>query len=177
MKPDALIVIDVQQALIDDHPYGEQQLLHTLSVLLAECRAQSVPVIYVQHEEDGELAHGSRGWQVAGAIAPKDGEPRIYKRFSSAFRQTELHALLQSMRAQNLILCGMQTEYCVDATCKVAFELGYNVTVPHGGTSTYDNGPFKAQDLIAFYEKAIWADRFAQIRPLESVLGYIRGEA
>ena len=176
MKPDALIVIDVQNALLNDHPYQEEALLNNINRLLDACRTHGVPVIYVQHEEDeGDLAHGTQGWEIGLKIAPKQDEKRVYKRFRSAFKQTDLHEHLQRIGAKNLVLCGMQTEYCVDTTCKVAFELGYQVTLPREGTSTFDNRLFKASDLIKFYEYFIWSGNLAKTVPMDVLIKDITG--
>ncbi len=174
MKPDALIVIDVQKALVDDHPYQEETVLANIRNLIAACRSRGIPVVYVQHEEDeGGLVRDTEGWQVDNRIAPLAGDARFFKRYNSAFRGTGLHGHLQAIGAHNLLLCGMQTEYCVDTTCKVAFELGYNVTIPRGGTTTYDNRLFKAQDLIKYYEYFIWAGSLARTIPMDAALAEI----
>lgn len=176
MKPDAMIVIDVQTALIEAHPYREEAFLGTLQTLLTACRRHGVPVIYIQHEEAGsELEHGTAGWRIAQAVAPAPGEKVFAKRFNSSFRQTGLHEHLQSMGAKRLILCGMQTEYCVDTTVKVAFELGYEVSVPEGGTDTFDNGSFKSEDLLAYYQRRIWHNELATVTPVETLLLAIEG--
>lgn len=174
MKPDALVVIDVQAGLVDAHPYHEEELIGNIQRLLAACRTRQIPVIYIQHdEEDGELIPGSDAWQIAAPIAPQPGEKIFEKHFSSAFRKTGLHEYLQSIGAQNIILCGMQTEYCVDATTKVAFELGYDVRIPVGGTSTYDNGLFTGADLVKFYQWYIWHKRFAAVVPMDVLIAEI----
>lgn len=174
MKPDALIVIDVQKALVDDHPYQEDIVVGNIQSLIAACRGSGIPVAYVQHEEDeGGLVRGTEGWQIDSRIAPLAGDARFYKRFNSSFRGTGLHDHLQTLGVRNLMLCGMQTEYCVDTSCKVAFELGYSVTIPRGATTTYDNRLFKAQDLVRYYEYFIWAGSLARTVPMETALAEI----
>ncbi len=177
MKPDALIVIDVQTALVEAHPYREEALIHHLQTLLAACRAGGVPVIYVRHGEDeeGGLNPGTPGWEIAAAIAPQKGEPVFDKRYNSAFRGTGLHGHLQAMGAQNLLICGMQVEYCVDTTIKVAFELGYHVTVPRDATGTFDNDILPAEKIVSFYENNVWHGELATVVPMEDALASIRG--
>jgi len=63
-------------------------------------------------------------------MAPQNTDKIIDKKYNSVFGKTELHQYLQAIDASNIILCGMQTEYCIDATCKAAFEMDYNVTIP-----------------------------------------------
>ncbi len=77
------------------------------------------------------------------------------------------------MGANRLILCGMQTEYCFDVSCKVAFELGYEVTIARGTTTTFDNDFARAHDLTRYYEEKIWANRYAQVLDLNKVLSQL----
>lgn len=177
MKYDALIIIDMQTALVNAHPYNEAGVLAGIRSLLERCRASGVPVIYVCHDSGpgDELELGSPGWQVAAPIAPEPGEKRFDKHFNSAFRQTGLHEYLQQMNAKQLILCGMQTEYCFDVSCKVAFELGYEVTIARGTTTTFDNDFATARDLTRYYEEKIWANRYAQVLELNEVLSRLKG--
>ena len=56
MKPDAMLVIDVQNGLLEGHPYRQNEVIQEIQQLLTACRGHNVPVIYVQHaEEDGSL--------------------------------------------------------------------------------------------------------------------------
>ena len=129
---DALIVIDVQQALVDGHPSKEDSFLVAVGAMIDACRRAGVPVLYVCHDGGAgdELERGTDGWRVHCAVAPQAGEIVVDKRFNSAFRQTGLHETLQSLGAKRIVMCGMQTEFCFDVSVKVAFELGYDVTVP-----------------------------------------------
>lgn len=63
----------------------------------------------------------------------------------------------------------MAANYCIDTTIKVAFELGYNVTVIKGGTTTFDDMKITAEQLVEYYEN-IWNGRFAQVVELENML-------
>ena len=64
----------------------------------------------------------------------------------------------------------MQSEYCFDVSCKIAFEKGYRVIIPHSTHTTFDNDYLKAKDLTAYYEERIWANRYAEVLPVEGVL-------
>jgi nicotinamidase-related amidase len=175
MMPDALLVIDVQTGLVNAHPYGEE-LIANIQKLLAAFRKAKLPVIYVCHDGGDEfLTHGTPDWEIAHAIAPEAGEKIFEKRVNSAFRNTDLHAYLQKLGIKNLVICGMQTEFCVDTNVKVAFELGYNVLVPHEGTSTFDTRPFTARDLITYYETHIWGDDLARVVPMDELLASVEG--
>lgn len=172
MKDMALIIIDMQTALLEAHPYDERTVVARIQRLLAECRKSGIPVIFVRHDGGAgdELERGCAGWEICSELAPKAGEKIIDKAFNSAFRQTLLESHLQDLGIKTLILCGMQTEYCFDVSCKVAFEKEYEVIVPRGTTTTFDNDHFSADKLVHYYEDKIWDKRYAAVKDVEEVL-------
>lgn len=168
----ALLVVDVQSALMDAHPYREQLFIEILSQLLQAARKNQMEVIYVRHD-DGKgslLEPGKDGWKIYEKIAPQEGEMIFDKRYNSAFKETGLHEYLQKKQIHTVLLTGMQTEYCIDTTCKTAFEKGYQVIIPRNATTTFDHGEFTGAQLVKFYEDEIWNHRFAKLLPLEDVL-------
>lgn len=176
MNYDALIIIDMQTALVEAGPYNKAAVIENIAALLGACRAGQIPVIYVQHDGGAgdELEHGSAGWEIYRDIAPLPGEKVFEKRCNSAFRGTGLREYLDKAGAKNLILCGMQTEYCFDVSCKVAFEYEYTVTVSKGTVTTFDNAFASGKDLTEYYEDQIWNNRYARVIPAEQVLSEIR---
>lgn len=172
MKFDALLVVDVQTALVEAEPYRRAAFLEEVGGLIRCCRACGIPVIYLQHDGGlgDELEAGTPGWAIWPGIAPAPGETVVDKRWNSAFRQTGLGQLLESRGARRLILCGMQTEHCIDATCKSAFERGYDVTIAQGATTTFDGDFFTGETLTRYYEEKIWDGRYARVVPLWQLL-------
>ena len=63
-------------------------------------------------------------WQIASEIAPRAGEPIVEKRFGDAFAQTTLTDVLAALDGDHLIVAGMQTDFCVNATIGGAAERG-----------------------------------------------------
>lgn len=175
MNYDALIIIDMQTALVEEHPYNETVVIHNIKSLLQACRDKKIPVIYIQHDggTGDELEHGTEGWKIYGEIAPLPDEMVFEKHFNSAFRHTGLHEYLQKFHAKNLIMCGMQTEYCFDVSCKVAFEFEYTVTIPQAATTTFDNDFASGKALSEYYENKIWNKRYAQVIPVGQIISRI----
>lgn len=172
MSYDAVIVIDMQEGLVKAGPWQGGLVIRRIHSMLAACREREVPVIYVRHDGGAgdELERGAAGWEICGELAPREGDEIVDKSYNSAFRDTCLRELLSRRGARRLLLCGMQTEYCFDATCKVAFEYGYQVTVLRGGHTTFDNEFFSASQLAAYYEEKIWNNRYANVASLEEIL-------
>jgi Amidases related to nicotinamidase len=176
MNFDALIIIDMQTALVEAGPYNKEAVVANIKSLLRACRTGKIPVIYIQHDggTGDELEHGSTGWEIYGEIAPLQGEKVFEKRFNSAFRKTGLQEYLDEINAKSIILCGMQTEYCFDVSCKVAFEYEYEVTIPQSTTTTFDNSFASGKDLSEYYENKIWNNRYARVISVEKIVEEIK---
>ena len=173
----ALLVIDVQNALIEEGPFACDEVVGNIKRLLDKARAFRLEVIYVQHiGQDGSvLEEGSDGWKIYDKIAPEPGEVVISKRYNSSFRKTELKKYLDDRGIDRLIITGMQTEYCIDTSCKVAFEYGYSLIVPEMTNTTYDNGLFVAEDIYKHYNHKIFKDRFAVVETVDNTIEKIEG--
>lgn len=171
MKSTVLLVEDVQKGLMGEKPYRGTEFLQKIAALISICRKSGAEVVYIQNDggKGSLLEAGTAGFEICGEVAPKSGEKVITKRYSSAFLQTELDPYLKKKGIQNLILVGMQTEYCIDATCKSAFEHGFRVLIPEGTFTTFDNAPFSAAQLCNFYAGKIWNGRFATVLPFGEV--------
>lgn len=179
MGKTAVLIVDVQKALIEANPYRKEEFLQEVKCVADGARRAQIEVIYVRHDggPGDELESGTEGWNIAEAVEPQQGELIFDKGYNSAFLETELGDYLKEKRITDLILMGMQTEYCIDSTCKTAFELGYGVTIPEGASTTYDNDYMSGEETVAFYEKKIWAGRFADVAPVDAVLELMAQEA
>ena len=126
-----LLIIDVQRALLAElGPARGAQLLATLVPLLDRARSAALPVVFVRHDgSPHELIPGTADWEIADALAPRASEPIVDKRFADAFEQTNLSGVLAGLAADHLIIAGMQTDVCVNATINGAIERGYRVTL------------------------------------------------
>jgi nicotinamidase-related amidase len=151
----ALLVIDVQVGNFDESApvYGGSDLLDKIGRLIAQARKAGVPVVYVQHcgPEGAVDEPGTPGWEIHPAIAPVEGDPVVPKRHPDAFQDTTLQTELASRGIKGLIITGIQTEYCVDTTCRRAYSLGYDVTLVEDAHSTWDTDLFTAQQVIAHH--------------------------
>ena len=168
MGKTAMLVVDMQNALILEHPYDEKRLIKTISKMQEICRSRGIEVIFIRHE-DNTLVPGENGFEICSSVAPKPGEKIINKKFNSAFRETGLREYLEERGVTKLIVTGMQTDFCVDATIKVAFEYGYEVIVPRGGHTTFDNRYLSGEELYHYYSYEIWNHRYAQVMSVDHI--------
>lgn len=171
MNKTALVVIDVQNALVEDHPYNEKVLISNLKRLIEMARKSKIEVIFVRHDGGAgdELEYNTAGWNIYREIQPREEEKIIDKRFNSSFRNTELKAYLEAGDIKTLIVTGMQTEYCVDTTVKVAFEYGYDIIIPEGSNTTFDNEIMTGEEIFNYYNYKIWDKRFAQVMSIDEL--------
>jgi nicotinamidase-related amidase len=102
-------------------------------------------------------------------VAPQPGEPVTIKRRNSGFYDTDLDAKLKAADIDALVICGMQTEYCVDATVRSAFERGYRVTVAADAHTTFDSDILPAATIIAHTEH-IWNGRYARLKQASEIV-------
>ena len=69
------------------------------------------------------------GIEINTEVAPTDGEPVIEKTEPNGFLETPLEQTLRDQGADRLVIAGMMTCVCVDATTRAASDLGFEVTV------------------------------------------------
>lgn len=172
MNDTVLLVVDVQTAIMEEHPYNEEKVIGNIRKLIDFFRGMGTEVMYVRHDDGpgGELEYGTKGWQIYEKIAPLEGERIFDKKYNSAFRQTGLKEYLDSKDIHKIILVGLQTEYCIDATCKSAFEQGFEVLIPEETNSTFDNRYLSGKQLYEFFNYTLWDNRFARVLPLENII-------
>jgi len=157
---DALMVIDVQQAMFadpDNLPHDGDAVVARIRHLIARARAAGKPVFFVQHDggPGDAFDRNGPGFAYHPELAPQASDPLVVKRYCSGFQETDLQALLAQAGVRELAICGMQTEYCVDTTLRAAFERGYRVTLVADGHSTFDTAELPARDIIRHHNRTL----------------------
>ena len=150
----AVLVIDVQQGLCSGRyaAFQADEVIARINAVTARARAAGVPVILIQHEsDDGVMNHGSAGWQLAAGLMAQPSDVFLRKTATDSFHRTDLQAILASQGIQHLVICGLQSEFCVDTTTRSAMRLGYPVTLVSDGHSTLDNGVLTAAQITAHH--------------------------
>lgn len=157
----ALVVIDAQVNMFaaGESVFAGDEILRKLGELIARARAKGVPIVYVQNNggESDPDRPGTPGWQIHPAVAAGPGDMVVQKHTPDAFHETTLQDALDARQVRRLVVAGMQTDMCIDATCRRAHELGYDVTLVGDAHSTFDGGGLTAAQIIAQYNKALGA--------------------
>jgi nicotinamidase-related amidase len=146
-----LVVVDVQVGVVSDS-WDAPRIVRNVSRVVERARAESVPVIWVQHSDEN-LPKGSPKWQWVPELVPAPGEPLIHKQFSSSFEQTKLEDELATLGASHIVLAGAATNWCIRATAYGALERGYDLTLVDDAHTTetmkLDNGvTIAAADVV-----------------------------
>lgn len=164
----ALCIIDVQNAMIQgNNPvYRSNEVLHNIKELIDKARKQLVPIIYVQHNEEGsEFQKGLDSWEIVDMIKPHKDDPIVHKTYSDSFKDTNLKEILDQYNINELIVVGMQTDYCVNATSLRANELNYDVTIVSDAHSTFDD-EISAKQIIEEHHKK-WMNKIKLIKTVD----------
>ena len=142
--------------------------------LIAVARASGTEVVFVRHD-DGypPLTPGYPGFEIDGRFQPRPGERIFDKQVNSAFRGTGLLEYLREKGEDTVIVAGLQTDYCIDATIKAGFEHRLNIIVPAQANSTFDNAYMSAEATYRYHNQLMWPGRYAQCLPLEAALSLL----
>ena len=139
----ALVIIDLQKAF-DDPRYGQRnnpEAEANTGRLLAGWRRTGRPVIHVQHlsrEPDSPYRPGQPGCDFKDEVRPQAGELVVQKSTNSAFVDTGLGPYLEDQGIHTLVMTGVATNNCVEASVRMAGNLGYETYVVADATATAD---------------------------------------
>lgn len=143
MSDTALLIIDIQN---DYFPGGAMTLEGAEAAgaqaakLLAAFRAKKLPIFHMQHLSVRPGATfflpGTPGVEIHPGVAPAKDEKVIEKNYPNSFRETALETRLEAAGTRHLVVAGMMTHMCVDATVRQAFDLDYRITLAADACAT-----------------------------------------
>jgi nicotinamidase-related amidase len=155
----AFVIIDVQVGNFGDAEpiYAGDDLLSRIGALIERARAADTLVVYVQHcGPKGAIDEpGTPGWEIHPALAPQEQDLIVQKRHPDAFQDTILQQELEARGIKKLVIAGLQTEYCIDTTCRRAYSLGYEVVLIKDAHSTWDTDLLSAPQIIAHHNEVL----------------------
>lgn len=149
----ALLLVDLQEEQKHVAEYaveGIDGVLANARRLLDTARSRPIKVVYAAYKRDFDkvpprpLEHRSADGgpafsnktspltAICAEVAPRAGEPVIYKNDASAFCEGDLEPLLRKMNVEWLVVAGVWTEACVAATVRDAIAHGIRVLLVKG---------------------------------------------
>lgn len=141
----ALLLIDIQK---DYFRGGKMELVNPLEAakkacMLLQCfREHGGHHIHIQHislkPDAAFFIKGESGSDIHDSVAHFEGEPIIYKHYPNSFRDTNLLEMLKDWRVERVVIAGMMTHMCVDATVRAAADFGFKVILAEDACATRD---------------------------------------
>ncbi len=154
----AVLVIDVQRGLCEGEyeTFQSKQTIARINLVTSKARVAGVPVVIIQHEsKSGPFTYGSQGWELAPSLHTAGTDLFLRKTATDSFHLTELAALLKRHSVTDLVICGMQSDFCVDTTIRRALALGYPVVLVSDGHTTVNNKHLLAAQIIEHHNETL----------------------
>ena len=145
----ALVVVDVQTSLMDRGPWQAEELVAQVTGLVDAARAAGAPVVLLTDrrvQPDPSLP---------SSLVPQPSDVLVEKGYCDAFLETPLDAELKARGVDRLIVCGIQTDFCVDTTCRSAASHGYEVLLVGNAHSTFDHEYLTAEQIVAHHNRVL----------------------
>jgi nicotinamidase-related amidase len=181
----ALLLIDIQN---DYFPGGKMELEGPVEAAknaneLLQCfRDHSMPTVHIQHvslKPDATFfIPGDRGTDINDITTHYEGEPLVQKHYPNSFRETNLLDLLKDWEIERVIITGMMTHMCVDATARAAADFGFKAIVAEDACATraltYGGTIIPAEHVHKAFLAALKS--YGQVMPVEQVLARLAAE-
>jgi nicotinamidase-related amidase len=178
--PRALLIIDIQRDYFPGgaHPLvGPEAAAAATARVLERFRDAGEPVFHLQHVWDAPEATfmrpGTEGVEIHPDVAPADDESVIRKAAPNGFVGTALERELRGHGIEELVVAGMMSSMCVDATVRAAVDLGFSATVVHDGCAapdlTFDGTTIDGRTVHATFMAAL-GDGYAALASADEVV-------
>ena len=180
LEKTALILVDIQN---DYFPGGKMPLHETekatknARAILDYFRKNNLPLFHIQHifkdTQAPFFTPDTEGVQIHQSVTPLESETVIQKHFPNSFLHTSLEAELKNLGIEHVIIVGMMSHMCIDATCRAAVDLGFSCTVLEDACTcphlTLNNKTIKAVDVHAVFMAAL-GSLYATIKTTDDFL-------
>jgi nicotinamidase-related amidase len=165
----ALLVVDVQNGVVAA-AHARDRVVANVAGLVEKARQEKVPVVWVQHSDDG-LERGSDDWRIVPELAPGESEPLVEKSYGDSFEATNLETILAGLGVGRLVVVGAQTDACIRSTLHGAFARGYDATLVGDAHTTEDLSAWGAPPpgQVIAHTNMYWAEQKAPGRTAGTV--------
>ncbi len=165
----ALLVVDVQNGVVDGN-HERDTVVANVGTLVEKAREEQVPVIWVQHSDEG-LTRGSDNWQIVSELTPAEAEPLVEKNYGDSFEDTTLETVLSGLGVGRLVVAGAQTDACIRSTLHGALARGYDAILVSDAHTTEDQTAWGAPppDQVIAHTNLYWTYQTAPGRTAGTV--------
>ncbi|WP_438352179.1 isochorismatase family protein [Microbacterium sp. CJ88] len=153
----ALLVVDVQNDVVNG-AWNRDAVVTRIAGLVDRARSADVPVVWVQHSDEG-LELGGEGWQLVPELAPADGEAHIHKLYGDSFEGTDLEGVLAGLHVGRLVVAGAESDACIRSTIHGAFTRGYDTVLVGDAHTSGDKTAWGAPppEAVASHTNLYWS--------------------
>jgi nicotinamidase-related amidase len=153
----AVLVVDVQNGVVAE-AHQRDAVVANVGVLVEGARRAGVPVVWVQHDDEG-LPRGSEDWRIVPELEPAPGEPLVEKSYGDSFEDTALESVLAGLGVGSLLVAGAQTDACIRSTLHGALARGYDATLVSDAHTTEDQTAYGAPppDQVIAHTNMYWS--------------------
>lgn len=171
-----LLVVDTQKLITNENLYKFNTFVSNVKNLIHEAREHSIEVIYVRHDDGigNELTKGMVGFEIYEEFQPMNDEKIFDKTVNSAFKESGLLEYLREKGENDIIIVGLQTDFCIDATIKCGFEHGFHIIVPAYANTTVNNQFMSAEQSYQYYNDFMWKGRYAECITIDETVKKMR---
>ncbi|MGE1027022.1 cysteine hydrolase family protein [Bacillus sp. GMs2/2] len=141
----ALLLVDIQNDYFEGgnmELFQPEKANQKTKEILEVFRRKNQTVIHVQHIAANEGATfflpNTWGSQIHQDVQPLSNETVIPKHHPNSFFNTNLLETLQKEKIEQVVVCGMMTHVCIDATVRAASDLGFQCIVIEDACTTKD---------------------------------------
>ena len=154
----ALLVIDVQNGVVEA-AVERDRVVANINSLVDKARQAGVPVVWVQHNDDG-LPRETDAWQIVPELKRDDSEPLVEKSYGDSFEDTDLEEVLAERGVGRLVVVGAQTDMCIRSTLHGALVRGYDALLVGDAHTTEDLSQWGAPtpDKVVAHTNLYWSD-------------------
>ncbi len=176
----ALLVVDMQVGLFkgDSPRYDADGVIQRINKIAKVMRATGGIVIFIQHEDNGGLKRGTEGWEILPMLERADTDLLTHKEACDAFYETDLADLLEQYSAQEIVITGCATDFCVDTTIRAAASRNYDVVVVEDAHTTRDKPHLDAKSIIRhhnwMWKNLILPRNEVKVLPATSVIEWLQ---
>jgi nicotinamidase-related amidase len=156
----ALLIIDMQEGLFNgpEKPYDRERILANINQLISKAREAGGPIFAARHTgpQGSPIEPGSPLTQLLPNMAIDAMRDTTFdKTRPNCFFCTGLADWLRNAAAAELVIAGMKTEYCIDATCRAAADLGFQPVLIADAHTCMDTQVLTAKAIIDHHNKTL----------------------
>jgi Amidases related to nicotinamidase len=177
---DALLIIDMQNGCFATPRLDREGTAKRINEISERFRSRGLPVIFVRHDgtKENYLFPGTKDFEVIDELVRAPTDRCVTKTVNDAFYRTDFDATLRNMGATRLFVCGLATDFCVNATIHSALVKDYDLVILSDCHTTADRPLLGAQAIIDFHNW-LWAELTPtegsiRVLPMKDALEIIR---